>query len=141
MKRLIAMAAVCAALTGLLTGCSGTNYSYDGYNTGDLADAELEAPDYSAVTIPSYDVAAGQGTENVKFHSAALILKSETTLRFFFTAPFTAEYNGNTLEVKERNGLYYVDVVGISAKRLDEDVTIVINDGLIVSDGMEGYHL
>lgn len=38
MKRLFATAAVCAALTGLLTGCSGTNYSYDGsrYDTRDV---------------------------------------------------------------------------------------------------------
>lgn len=32
MKRIFATAAVCAALTGLFTGCSGTSYSYsDGY--------------------------------------------------------------------------------------------------------------
>lgn len=117
------------ALVKALLHYGSAAQTHFGYNTGDLADAELEAPDYSAVTIPSYDVAAGQGTENVKFHSAALILKSETTLRFFFTAPFTAEYNGNTLEVKERNGLYYVDVIGISAKDLDENVTIAISDG------------
>lgn len=117
------------ALVKALLHYGSAAQTHFGYNTGNLADAELEAPDYSAVTIPSYDVAAGQGTENVKFHSAALILKSETTLRFFFTAPFTAEYNGNTLEVKERNGLYYVDVIGISAKDLDENVTIAISDG------------
>jgi hypothetical protein len=44
-------------------------------------------------------------------------------------ATFTATYNGQTLEVKQRSGLYYVDVVGIAAKDLDEDVTITINDG------------
>ena len=117
------------ALVKALLHYGSAAQTHFGYNTGNLADAELEAPDYSAVTIPSYDVAAGQGTENVKFHSAALILKSETTLRFFFTAPFTAEYDGNTLEVKERNGLNYVDVIGISAKDLDENVTIAISDG------------
>lgn len=44
MKRIFAAAAVCAALTGLFTGCSGTNYSYSdgypgaypGYDTGEI---------------------------------------------------------------------------------------------------------
>lgn len=100
-----------------------------GYNTDDLANAELAAPDYSNVTISGFNATPGQGTELAKFYSASLILKSETTLRFFFTAPITATYNGQELEVKQRSGLYYVDVVGISAKDLDEDVTITINDG------------
>ena len=104
-----------------------------GYNTDNLANAELAAPDYSDVSIEGFDVISGQGTELAKFYSASLILKSETTLRFFFqvdsAATFTATYNGQTLEVKQRSGLYYVDVVGIAAKDLDEDVTITINDG------------
>ena len=31
--------------------------------------------------------------------------------------------------MKARNGLYYVDVIGISATDLDENVTIAISDG------------
>jgi hypothetical protein len=31
--------------------------------------------------------------------------------------------------VKERSGLHYVDIVGISAKDLDENVTVTISDG------------
>ena len=103
--------------------------TYFGYNTDNMANAELAAPDYSDVTISGFNAAPGQGTELAKFYSASLILKSETTLRFFFTAPITASYNGQELEVKERSGLYYVDVVGIAAKDLDESVTITINDG------------
>lgn len=59
-------------------------------------------------------------------------------MRFFFlvdsTAAFTATYQGKQLEVKQRSGLYYVDVVGISAKDLDEDVTITISDGTNTAD-------
>jgi hypothetical protein len=105
-----------------------------GYNTDKLANAELETPDYSGVTIQGFNAVSGQGTDLAKFYSASLILKSETTLRFFFTAPITAIYNGQELEVKERSGLYYVDVVGISAKDLDENVTITINDGTNTAD-------
>ena len=99
------------------------------YNTDDLANADLEAPDYSGVSIDGFTSVSGQGTELATFYSASLLLKSETTLRFFFTGSITATHNGQELEVKERNGLYYVDVVGITAKNLDEDVTITIYDG------------
>ena len=112
-----------------------------GYNTDKLANdvrddkgnALIAAPDYSGMTIDGFKAVAGQGTDLTKFYSASLILKSETTVRFFFQvnadATFTASYNGQELTVSKRGSLHYVDVVGISAKDLDEDVTITINDG------------
>lgn len=109
-----------------------------GYNTDNMANAELVAPDYSDVTISGFNATPGQGTELAKLYSASLILKSETTLRFFFqvdsSAAFTATYNGQALEVKQRSGLYYVDVVGIAAKDLDENVTVTISDGTNTAD-------
>ena len=109
-----------------------------GYNTDNMANAELAAPDYSDVIISGFNATPGQGTELAMLYSASLILKSETTLRFFFqvdsSAAFTATYNGQALEVKQRSGLYYVDVVGIAAKDLDEDVTITISDGTNTTD-------
>ena len=110
-----------------------------GYKTDDLANADLTtAPDYSNVTIEGFNAVAGQGTALAKFYSASLILKSETTVRFFFqvdsTADFTASYKGQALTVNQRGNLYYVDVVGISAKDLDENVVITINDGTDSAD-------
>ena len=109
------------------------------YRTDDLANVGLEAPDYSGVAITGFTATAGQGTELAKLYSASLILKSETTLRFFFKLDadvenFTATYHGQALEVKQRSGLYYVDVVGISAKDLDANVTITIHDGTGTAD-------
>ena len=49
-----------------------------GYNTDKLANAELETPDYSNVTIDVFKPVAGQGTELAKLYSASLILKSGT---------------------------------------------------------------
>lgn len=106
-----------------------------GYNTDNLASTGVtETPDYSNVMIDSFGTVSGQGTENSDFYAASLLLKSETTLRFFFTGAITATYQGKDLEVKQRGNLYYVDVVGISAKDLDEEVTIVINDGTNTAD-------
>ena len=119
-------------ITSMLNYGSASQIHF-GYNTDNLANSELEIPDYSGVTISGFNAASGQGTELAKFYSASLILKSETTLRFFFqvdsSTAFTATYNGQALEVRQRSGLYYIDVVGIAAKDLDENVTVTINDG------------
>jgi hypothetical protein len=126
------------ALVKAMLNYGAASQLHFGYNTDKLANAGLESPDYSNVTIEGFKAVAGQGTELAKFYSASLILKSETTLRFFFqvdsSAAFTATYNGQTLEVKQRSGLYYVDVVGIAAKDLDENVTITISDGTNTTD-------
>lgn len=105
-----------------------------GYNTDKLANGGNN-PDYTDVVIKGYEAKADQGTELATLYSASLILKSETTLRFFFQVDssvenFTATHEGKTLEVKQRGGFYYVDVVGIAAKNLDNDVTIIISDGI-----------
>ena len=107
-----------------------------GYNTDNLAG---EALDYSDVTISGYDINVNQGTALAEFYAASLILKSSTTLRFFFLVDesvenFTATYNGQQLTVSQRGGLYYVDVVGIAAQDLGKDVTITISDGSTQAD-------
>ena len=105
-----------------------------GYNTDNLANAQLDAPDYSGVTIDGFEPISGQGTDLAKLVSISLLLETETTLRFFFqvdssVSALTVTYNGQELPVKQRSGLYYVDVTDISAKSLDENVTISLNDG------------
>ena len=113
-------------------GAASQNYFQ--YNTDDLANAGLEAPNYEGVVIDGFKATAGQGTELSKLYAASLILKSKTTLRFFFNGPITATYNGQALNVGQRSGLYYVDVTGIAAADLDEDIVITINDGANTAD-------
>lgn len=102
------------------------------YKTDDLANSFLtEQPDYSTVTVPdTFKPIPNQGTAQTKLYSVSLVLKSETTLRFFFQGKVTeAAYNGQKLNVFQRNGLYCVDVTDIAAKDLDDEITITINDG------------
>ena len=59
---------------------------YFGYNTAKLANEGLAEPVLASVTkdtLTDYK-AVGAGTAKVKFYGASLLLKSETTLRFFF---------------------------------------------------------
>ena len=121
------------ALVEAILNYGAASQIHFGYNTDKLANGGNN-PDYTDVVIEGYGAVAGQGTKLATLYSASLILKSETTLRFFFQVDssvenFTATHDGKTLEVKQRGGFYYVDVVGIAAKDLDEDVTITISDG------------
>jgi hypothetical protein len=55
----------------------------------------------------------------------------------YFTAQsstFTANYQGEELTVMKKGNYYYVDITGISARNLDEAVTVTINDGAASAD-------
>jgi len=95
----------------------------------------MEPVDYSSLRITGYDLPTEYGTDLVTFVGASLILKSETTLRFFFivkdgTENFTISYNGTPLEIKSSSGLHYVDVEDISAQNLDVTYSVTVNDGV-----------
>ena len=106
-----------------------------GYNIHRLANEGMEPVDYSGLSITGYDLPTEYGTDLVTFVGASLILKSETTLRFFFivkdgTENFTISYNGTPLEIKSSSGLHYVDVEDISAQNLDLTYSVTVNDGV-----------
>lgn len=116
-------------VTAMLHYGAASQIHFD-YKTKNLANAGLQDPESSNVDLESITHLPNQGTNKAKFTSASLILKSETALRFFFDSEIVSvTYGDRKLEVKQRGNSYYVDVVGISAKDLDEDVTITINDG------------
>ena len=118
------------ALMEAMVNYGAASQLHFGYNTDNLANTGVTtAPDYSAINITEYPFTSGQGTAKVKLYSASLILNSETTLRLFFNGSITATHEGKDMKVRQRGGLYYVDIVNIAAKDLDDDVTITINDG------------
>ena len=121
-------------MTAMVNYGAASQLHFD-YHTDDLANYDKDGnlmvtvPDYENVHITEFGFTPGQGTQNVKLYSASLLLNSETTLRLFFNGKISATHNGKNLDVKQRSGLYYVDIVGIAARELDDDVTITINDG------------
>ena len=121
-------------MTAMVNYGAASQIHFD-YHTDDLANYDKDGnlmvtvPDYENVHITEFGFTPGQGTQNVKLYSASLLLNSETTLRLFFNGKISATHNGKNLDVKQRSGLYYVDIVGIAARELDDDVTITINDG------------
>lgn len=108
-----------------------------GYNTDRLA-AEISADDLKAVTtenLANFKAPAAQGTTNAPVYAYSLVLKTETTLRVYFRPNDQVEtlkvsLNGQPMTVKSGKDLLYVEITNISAKDLDTDWTLTVDDGM-----------
>jgi len=108
--------------------------TYFGYHTDRLANEGLEAPDYSGVSIEGFEASKGQATKLLSYCGASLQLNSKTAIRFVFLADsslqeITASCKGETLEWTREGDYISVIVDDISAKDLDEYVTLTVSDG------------
>lgn len=118
----------------------------DLYFNGNGSDQEIqEDPELAEITadvLRQYAKEA-QGDAQVKLSAVSLLLRTKTVLRLFFeldgvdSGNVTFTYEGNALEVKERDGLYYVDIEGIAAKDLGTDVTVTVT--YETGDGQETF--
>lgn len=109
------------------------------YHTERLADEGMHPVDYTDLQIRGFPTIYPQGTKRAVLAGTSLLLKSETTLRYFFqldpsVEELTVTYQGRELEVRTRNGLHYVDVENISAPDLDESFTVTVWDGIESAD-------
>ena len=126
-------------LLGAMLRYGGAAQRQFDYHLERLADEGLEEIDYTDLQISGFESNENQGTERVTLAGATLLLKSETTLRYFFkvqpgTEGFRVTHEGKELAVTLRNGLYYVDVENISAPDLDEIFVVTIDDGTNTAD-------
>ena len=91
----------------------GGSVSYSG------DESEINLSDYAAT-------ATGTGAG---YYGSSLLLKENVTIRHYFTtdpSAVTVSVNGSTepLEVKQKNGIWYVDIEGIAPAELDTFYTI-----------------
>jgi hypothetical protein len=123
--------------------------TYFNYKTEDLANADLEdKPNYSAITAETLAPYTGSGGESadLTFYGSSLLLKGETSLRFFFRVAegteFTATYAGETMKSTFRDGLHYVTVENISAKDLDKAIAVTANGVEVTASALTyAYHV
>ncbi len=104
------------------------------HNTSDLANSSLSAEEKVLpvpVTLAPYALSISGSEAGVALYSASLLLKDTTTIRVYFQLTgdktidqFTFTGDGKTLTPVHYSGkVYYVDLVGISARNLDEFYT------------------
>ena len=105
-----------------------------GYNAENPVTENASVEGVTAADLSSFAFTGAQGTAKAPLLSASLILKSETTMRLYFQPDADVEnlsitMNGQPMTVTKKSNYSYVDVTNISAKDLDTNYTVVVNDG------------
>ena len=104
--------------------------TYFGYNVSNLADAGYEldnAYDLSDVEAPA---TTAEGTvDGLAFYGASLVFRSKVAVRYYFSAPngvsdFTFAVGDNTYDAVEKDGLYYVEIPGVTPDCYGDTVTM-----------------
>ncbi len=115
--------------------------TYFGYNATDLANKNIGQVTVKDVPNDGLESSTTGTVENIKFYGASLVLKSKTTLRFYFIlengADITGfEFSGNVY----KNGNYYcVDVTDIAPNKLNQNYTVTVNGEMTVSYNPMSY--
>ncbi len=85
----------------------------------------------------------GTAPTGVSYYGSSLILKSKTSLRFYFDSAFTDSYtvtdssnNAVAFNTGNSNGRFYIEVPDIAAKDLDKAYTIAFGDYRITSSAL-----
>ena len=94
----------------------GEELCYDGDEYSDFSD-------YAPTTT-------GTGAD---YYGSSLLLKENVTIRHYFTSnpgivTVSVDDSAETLEVKQKDGLWYVDITGIAPARLDTTYTVSAGD-------------
>lgn len=115
--------------------------TYFNYNTKDLANNSIGEIVLDTVPeVPTSGLAAVQsGSINgIRFYGTSLVLKSRTTLRFYYElvgdakiSDYTFTHNSKVLNVQGKaNGnkmLYFVDVADIAPNQLNNDFAVIVS--------------
>ncbi len=119
-----------------------------GYNTGDLANEVLPEEERGlSVTmwLDKYAHGASGAEDGIKVSSASLLLRAETTIRYYFQLTgdrpiesYTFLVDGRETQPVKSGGYYYVDKPNISARNLDEMYTVTVG-GLSATYGALSY--
>ena len=118
-----------------------------GYNTGDLANADLEdtsLPDITGDDLASYAHGKEGSEPGITIKSVSLLLQATTTIRYYFQLDGTRpieEYNfivdDKVVEpVHYSENVYYVDKVGVAAKDLDVNSYVEVGGLTVWYNGM-----
>lgn len=104
---------------------------YFNYKTDALANAGLEITPATVPTEAEKVVVNGR-VSGIRLYGATLVLKGKIAVRYYFQATAGVEDCSFTVgetpcEVKEKDGLYYVEVADIAPDAYSEDITLTVS--------------
>ena len=114
---------------------------YFAYNPENLADAGITVADAAVPAAEDYVCQVQGELEGIQFYGAALLFRSKTVIRYYFTAEngvagYTATVDGVAAELQEKDGMYYAEVVVENPAALDEEHTVAIDTLHVTYSGM-----
>ena len=113
--------------------------TYFGYNTEATAIDGLDMTGVGANEIPT-DAASVQlsgSVDGIRFYGATVLFETQTAVRLYFKVTgedsYTFKHGETELTAVEKDGLYYVQIDGITPNKLAEDITVTVNGALSVT--------
>ena len=108
--------------------------SYFAYDASGAANADIPAADGPEIpeTAPQEMQICGNA-DGIQLHSASLVYRDRIALRYYFRADrdvtaYTFTAGGSSYTPREKDGLYYIEIPGITPEKLDKQVTLAVTD-------------
>ena len=128
----------CHALVKEMLNYGAKAQLYFGVNTTNLANAGISVTEQQ-VPAETEGVSISGSVNGVRIYGATLVLKSKIALRYYFTVSgdindhsFTVGGQAYT-PVKSAEGVYYIEVSGITPQNMDQAITVSVNEQLHIT--------
>ena len=128
------------ALVNALDVCSKYSCAMFGNSPDPMLDDIL--PDITAATLDKYKfTVSGRLPQGVSVLGASLLLDSDTAFRIYLSKdPRSASIDGVSADIKQKDGMYYIEVPDITAADLDKVHKAVIGDCTIKFSALSYVH-
>ena len=119
--------------------------TYFGYNTNDLANADIIGAGAEAVAANGAPEMVISGkAEGIAYYGATLLFRDNIAVRYYFTVEgdisgYTFTVNGEKYEPVEKGDLYYIEVADINPQELGNAITVIVNGTLSVAYSPMNY--
>ena len=106
---------------------------YFDYKTDALANAGYEIETQTAISTEVPKVTASGSLSGISYYGSTMVFRSQIAIRHYFTAEngidgYSFTVNGATYPVKEKGGLYYIEVSDINPHQMDAEMAVSVTD-------------
>lgn len=106
---------------------------YFDYKTDALANAGYEIETQTAISKEVPKVTASGSLSGISYYGSTMVFRSQIAIRHYFTAEngidgYRFTVNGATYPVKEKGGLYYIEVSDINPHQMDAEMAVSVTD-------------